>query len=109
VAEKRGVPRAFLVLGAGSDGSTRGLLEHSSGPRLELNIKGLVHGSFSDLPVIAPGAVSVGKWRASAQDIVMQRVYVRAFFDRHLLGLPSPLLDGPSPRYPRVTFAYRGR
>ncbi|MCP9486458.1 MAG: Cpe/LpqF family protein [Gaiellaceae bacterium MAG52_C11] len=108
-AAKRGVPRAFLIIGTGGrDSSTRGLLEHSSGPRLELSIKGLVHGSFSDLPVVSPGAVSVGKWRASAKDIVMQRVYVRAFLDRYVRGLPSPLLDGPSPRFPRVTFTYRG-
>ncbi|MFN0153130.1 MAG: Cpe/LpqF family protein [Gaiella sp.] len=109
-AAKRGVPRAFLVVlgGRGLDPSTRSLLEHSTGPRIGLNIAGLQHMSFSDLPVLAPSSLNVGKWRASAQDIVIQRVYVRAFLDRYVLGLPSPLLDGPSPRYPRVTFNYRG-
>jgi len=31
-------------------------------------------------------------------------VYVRAAFDSRLLGLPAPLLDGPSPAYPEVRF-----
>ena len=108
-AAKHGVPRPFMVFGTvGRDSTIQGLLEHSSGPRLALSVKGLVHGSFSDLPVVAPASLSVGKWRASAKDIVMQRVYVRAFLDRYVRGLPSPLLDGPSPRFPRVTFTYRG-
>ena len=31
----------------------------------------------------------------------MRHVYVRAFLDRYVRGLPSPLLDGPSPPLPR--------
>ncbi|WP_380281769.1 alpha/beta hydrolase family protein [Kitasatospora purpeofusca] len=33
------------------------------------------------------------------------RAYLGAFFDRHLLGRPAPLLDRPSPRFPEVRFA----
>jgi len=36
--------------------------------------------------------------------IELQRVYVRAFFDRALRGQPNPLLDGPSPQYPEAFF-----
>jgi hypothetical protein len=110
-AARRGVARPFLVLDTPqthvTDPTIRRFLKHSTGPRLEISIKGFVHGSFSDLPVLAPDAVSVGKWHASASDIVMQRAYVRAFFARYLLGRRSPLLDAASPRYPRVVFAFR--
>ncbi len=97
-----------MVLGqAGYDSSARGLLEHSTGPRLEVSVAGLQHSSFSDLPALFPGALSVGKWRSSAQDIVVQRAYVRAFLDRHLQDRPSPLLLEPSPRFPRAKIEYR--
>ena len=35
----------------------------------------------------------------------IQTAYVRAFLDRHLRGKPTPLLDGPSRRYPEVRFS----
>jgi dienelactone hydrolase len=108
-AANGGVSRPFLILGEGGlDPSTRSLLEHSTGPRLGINIAGLQHMSFSDGPALWPAALNIGKWKASAKDIIIQRVYVRAFLDRYLLGLPSQLLDGRSLRYPRVTFSYRG-
>jgi dienelactone hydrolase len=107
-AARRGVPRAFLVMtGEGLDASVRGLLKHSRGSRLALDVAGFEHMSFSDMPVVAPDALRLGK-RPSARDIVLQRAYVRAFLDRHLLNRPSPLLDGPSRRFPQVSFEYRG-
>ncbi|MGW1345119.1 hypothetical protein ACWCOV_29020 [Kribbella sp. NPDC002412] len=33
-----------------------------------------------------------------------QRAYLGAFFDRFLRGIPQPLLQRPSPRYPEVVF-----
>jgi hypothetical protein len=32
------------------------------------------------------------------------KAYVEAFFDQHLLGKRSALLNGPSPDYPDATF-----
>ncbi|MER5872334.1 hypothetical protein [Streptomyces sp. NPDC002044] len=32
------------------------------------------------------------------------RAYGDALFDRHLRGVPQPLLDGPSPAHPEVLF-----
>ncbi|MFF4157759.1 alpha/beta hydrolase family protein [Streptomyces sp. NPDC001678] len=34
----------------------------------------------------------------------LTRAYVSAFFDRHLRGVPSPLLERPSAAYPEVAF-----
>jgi hypothetical protein len=36
--------------------------------------------------------------------ISIQNVYSLAFFDKHLKGLASPLLDGPSAEFPEVIF-----
>jgi len=109
-AAKRGVRRAFLVMSAGTkpDASVRGLLTHSTGPRLQLAFRGFEHFSFSDLPVMGPGSPDVGK-TPSARDIVAQRAYLRAFLGRYVLGRRAPLLDGPSPRFPQVSVTYRGR
>jgi dienelactone hydrolase len=109
-AKDRGVPRAFLVMlgGRSADASIRGLLKHSHGPRLALQFAGFEHMSFSDLPVIGPDSLGVGK-TPSARDIVAQRTYLRAFLDRYVLGRRAPLLDGPSRRFPQVHIAYRGR
>jgi hypothetical protein len=106
-ARKRGVPRAFLVMlgGRKPDATVRGLLSHSHGPRLALEFAGFEHFSFSDLPVVAPAGPDVGK-KPSVRDIVVQRAYLRAFLDRYVLRRRSPLLDGPSRRFPQVRFAY---
>ncbi|MEV4188995.1 hypothetical protein AB0J28_46930 [Streptosporangium canum] len=36
--------------------------------------------------------------------LAFQRAYPLAFFDRFLRGKKSPLLDGPTPRFPEVTY-----
>jgi hypothetical protein len=36
--------------------------------------------------------------------ICIQNVFSMAFFDRHLKGLVSPLLDDPSVEFPEVVF-----
>ena len=39
--------------------------------------------------------------------ITIIRDYTLAFFDKHLKNIDSPLLDGPSPDYPKVDFESR--
>jgi predicted dienelactone hydrolase len=108
---RRGVRRPFLALTAAGhwahDPPLRRLFSRSRGARLALEIAGFEHFSFSDAPVISPDAPGIGK-RPSARDISLQRTYVRAFLDQHLRNRPSRLLDGPSRRFPRVSFKYRG-
>jgi len=111
-ASRRGVPRAFMVMAAGpavlARRDVRGLLAHSTGPRLALQFSGFDHFSFSDAPVIAPLASGVGR-HPSARDIAVQRAYLRAFLDRYVRGRRSALLDGPSARRPQVSVRYRAR
>jgi hypothetical protein len=57
---------------------------------LALEFKGYEHFSFSDVPILAPGF--------TPGVIATERAYLRAFFDRYLLGKRSPLLaHGSSP------------
>jgi predicted dienelactone hydrolase len=71
-----------------------------------LTIKLTDHYDFTDLPFLTPLAASIGLagdvdgYRV--QEIV--RTYTRAFFDRHLAGKPSPLLEQPAPEFPEVAF-----
>lgn len=109
-ATRRGVTRPFMVMKGrtGFDSTMRGMLTHSSGPRLALRFVDLDHAAFTDLPVVAPTALSLGGPR-SVRAIAVQRAYLRAFLDRYMLNRRSRLLTGPSPRWPQVTFLYRRR
>jgi hypothetical protein len=40
-------------------------------------------------------------------EILTLATLLLAFFDKHLKGLATPLLDGPSPDYPEVVFMSR--
>lgn len=78
---------------------------------LTLNVPGIVHESFSDVPLLESGQTEEAhRNRKRAMEIT--RSYTRAFFDRHLLGRPAPLLDdvpyGPEEvEFTRHTFSAR--
>ena len=64
-----------------------------------------VHASFTDLALLADQAgIQVAAHLPGARSLEITRAYVRALFDQHLRGEPQVLLDGPSPRFPEVTF-----
>ena len=66
-----------------------------------ITIEGSDHMNFSDLPFFASSVPLVGTIEQSRmQDI--QNIYIRAFFDKHLKGIDSDLLRGPSKAYPEV-------
>ncbi|MEU9120208.1 alpha/beta hydrolase [Streptomyces sp. NPDC048506] len=71
-----------------------------------LTVRDAGHFSFIDLPVLGaqlgltdPSAPLPGKRSGE-----ITRDYVGAFFDRHLRGIPRPLLNGPSATNPEVVF-----
>lgn len=73
-----------------------------------LCIKGSGHLNFTDLPRISPflsGMLGVGTID-STKCINIVNAYSLAFFDKHLKGLPSPLLDGTD-GYREVEFEKR--
>ncbi|MBE1582694.1 alpha/beta hydrolase family protein [Nonomuraea angiospora] len=84
------------------------------GWKLNIRTEGVEHVSYGDLEMIAPQVASLLKWTPAqlAEQIgtlapergeAVQRAYPLAFFERNLRGR-GHLLDGPSPRFPEVTF-----
>ncbi|NUW31759.1 alpha/beta hydrolase [Nonomuraea sp. SMC257] len=68
-----------------------------------LLVTGAEHASFNDVGVIAAElGIDVGADLPGERGLTITRTYVAAFFDRHLLNKPQPLLDAPSARYPEV-------
>ncbi|MFD9907109.1 alpha/beta hydrolase family protein [Streptomyces sp. NPDC059063] len=71
-----------------------------------LTVAGSGHFTFTDAPVVLqqlgvddPEAPISGR---RAEQIT--RAYIGAFYDRHLRGIDSPLLEGPTPGNPEVGF-----
>jgi predicted dienelactone hydrolase len=121
----RGLDRPFLLMGAGDASGVPHTHVHSvdwgqfwdrsTGWKRDLYVAAGEHFTFTDVQVLLPqlarafalpdaavtgsvGTVDPGRIVAAL------RAYVTAFFDLHLRGRPQPLFDGPSPRYPDVTF-----
>ena len=85
------------------------------GWRLDLQLTGSGHNSFTDFQVMVPQAAGVLNLPPEAvqeligtinpgRSIINQRAYLTAFFDLHLRGCHSHLLDQPSRRFPEMQF-----
>jgi hypothetical protein len=74
-----------------------------------VQVPGMFHVNLTDVPYWSP----LLSWLGITGPIDGQRAhrivaaYTLAFFDRHVRGLPAPLLDGPAERYPEVLFETR--
>ncbi len=71
----------------------------------QLTVKGTRHFNFADMAVLfEPAAKLQGALGTSAGDrgLAITRAYMRAFFDRSLKGIDSPLLGGSSSAYPEA-------
>ncbi|MEU3404617.1 acetylhydrolase [Streptomyces sp. NPDC006670] len=88
---------------------------HLRGWRLDIQAQGAVHISYGDNEALFPQAAKVRGWSAEQlrqaigsldpdQAVRIQQAFPLAFFDEHLRHRRSPLLDGPSPAFPAVTF-----
>jgi dienelactone hydrolase len=90
--------------------------KNQRGPKLQLNLTGSQHLTFTDLAVLEPQAAPIlglspaqviaGVGTINGQRAVtVERTYINAWFDMYLRHHNSHLLTGPSPRYPEVVFA----
>jgi pimeloyl-ACP methyl ester carboxylesterase len=94
---RHGLRQPFMFMGDprsnhGTIPSLKSFWTHTPGWHLDLTLKG---ASFvtKDIGTINP-----------ARSITAEEAYISAFFDRWLRGQDNHLLDGPSPRYPQITF-----
>lgn len=86
----------------------RTLFNNWDGPAYFMNVATFGHGNFSDMPLWPDGNPTEALLgTAGAASPGLYHPYLVAFFDTHLKGEPSPLLDGPSDDYPDVTFESR--
>jgi hypothetical protein len=111
--------RPFMIMGSNGFGPdyfgtlTSTVWYHLRGWRRFVSLTGTTHGSYTDHQALLP---QLGAWGVVRPDvpwvgtidparaIAAERDYVRAFFDHHLRGRESHLLDGPSTAYPEAVF-----
>ncbi|MGW0119962.1 alpha/beta hydrolase family protein [Streptomyces sp. NPDC003327] len=107
--------RPFLMLGTHDDTHLPGGRDASwdrTWPTLDgwkrwITVAGSEHFTFSDAPVIQRHFGLPEPELPADRAVEVTRTYVAAFFDRHLRGLPRPVLDGPTPAQPEAYFHHR--
>ena len=89
--------------------SMRAVYEGLPGAGYFVRVPGMFHSNFTDVASWTPLSAVLGLSgpidARRAHGIV--NAYSLAFFDRHLLGRPAPLLDGAATQYPEVLFESR--
>lgn len=119
-APSKDLDRPFMLFSSGThnrnnDGSWRTLWSHLKGYRVDVQLHGAAHLSFSDQEWMVPqeaGLLGLSKAQLQKQygtidpnrAIQVQRVYLAAFFDQELRHKHSTLLDGPASKYPEISF-----
>ena len=71
-----------------------------------ITVNGSTHEDFVEFAVFSPVLKYIGPpERIDGQKMLkIMNSYTLAFFNKHLKGRDSPLLDGPSPDFPEVIF-----
>ncbi|MGW2595476.1 alpha/beta hydrolase family protein [Streptomyces sp. NPDC001515] len=108
--------RPFMMLGTEvqhTPDSTTDTTWNRDWPRLDgwkrwLTVTGAGHFTFTDMPLLGAqlGLPDPSAPLSADRSSRITRDYTAAFFDRHLKGLPQPLLSGPTPGNPEVSFPY---
>jgi predicted dienelactone hydrolase len=92
-------------------GTTRKVFEELPGDGYFVRVPGMFHEDFSDAPFMSPLApwLGIGGPMDPRRGHAIVSAYELAFFDRHLKGMTTPLLDGQSAHFPEVRFETRRR
>ncbi|WP_326681837.1 alpha/beta hydrolase family protein [Streptomyces sp. NBC_01237] len=108
--------RPFMMLGTddgthrpgGTDTSWDQAWDRLDGWKRWLTVAGATHYSFSDVPLFLDELGLSGTQSplvlSGSRSLDITRAYVGAFFGMQLKHTPQPLLDGPTPTEPEVTF-----
>ncbi|MCZ4122723.1 alpha/beta hydrolase family protein [Streptomyces sp. H39-S7] len=112
-----GLRRPLLLMGADrdTDSSWSAIWPRLHGWRRGIRVTGTLHFSYTDYEAFMPQvAARLGATDAqlaefigpldAARALALQRKLLVAYFDLHLRGRRTPILDGPSPRYPELRF-----
>jgi predicted dienelactone hydrolase len=115
-----GLDRPFMLVaaqnhGRDTDPSWARFWENLRGWRLNLRLTGAGHNSFTDVQVLLPQLASVLQLPPDVvqgligtidphRSVLIQRAYLTAFFNLHLLHRDGRLLTRPSPRFPEMQF-----
>ncbi|GAA5201646.1 alpha/beta hydrolase [Rugosimonospora acidiphila] len=118
-----GLDRPFLLIGSDGEGgesvtddaSWASFRAHSTGWQADLTLRGSDHASFTDAETLVPQIASALHLPAQTvtgdigtldpdRAVTVEDDYLSAFFDRFLRHRDGHLLDGPSPRYPEMSF-----
>ncbi|MGW2321637.1 alpha/beta hydrolase family protein [Streptomyces sp. NPDC001680] len=119
-APSKDLDRPFMLFSSGThnrnnDGSWRTLWSHLKGYRVDIQLHGSAHLSFSDNEWMVPQEAGLlGLSQDQLQQmfgtidpdraVQIQREYLAAFFDQELRKRHSSLLDGPAEQYPEISF-----
>ena len=89
--------------------SMRAAYEGLSGAGYFVRVPGMFHSNFTDVARWTPlsGVLGLSGPISERRAHGIVNAYSLAFFDRHLLGRPAPLLDGAARQYPEVLFESR--
>jgi hypothetical protein len=97
-------------------GANQTLIEYMMGRSnasiYSITVRGSRHNNFMDLSVFPPVLKYMGDIVGKIDGDKMLRIinaYIVAFFDKHVRGIDSPLLNGPSPDFPEVILKARNR
>jgi len=115
-----GLDRPFLLVanssqGRDADETWAKFWANQRGWRLNLQLTGSAHGSFTDFQALVPQTAGVLGLPPDAvqqligtidphRSITNQRAYLIAFFNTHLRHRDGHLLDRPSPQFPEMQF-----
>ena len=115
-----GVNRPFLLLTGSehteqNDPTLASFLTASTGPKLHLALANSQHQTFTDAEELVtlvapalgltPGQIVAAIGTISPRTAVIdERAYIGAFFGTYLRHRDNHLLDGPSPRFPDISF-----
>lgn len=89
--------------------SMREVYDRLPGEGYYLQVPGIFHIDFTDVPSWSPlaGRLGFSGLLPVERSRAILNAYTLAFFERHLKGRPAPVLDGPSAQYPEVLFESR--
>ena len=73
-------------------------------PSTVITIAGTTHSFPADTGLMPFAKDWQGQSANPSRAMTITRAYIKAFFDQHLLGKDSSLLNGQAPEYPEVTF-----